>query len=225
MGAPARNGTPVPDAAPDLERASTAPPLVLASASPRRAEILRRLGLAFTVDPSHVPETGEEGETAEAYARRLSREKAAEVLGRHPGALVLAGDTVVVLDGEILGKPGSEGEAVEMLLRLEGRTHTVFSGLALGLPGGEILTGVLGTRVTFRSFHESFARRYVETGEPMDKAGAYGIQGQGSALVKEIQGDYQTVVGLPLPLFLDLLEEAGWHFEFGRLIPREEATP
>ena len=197
----------------------TAPPLVLASASPRRADLLVRLGLDFQVFPSHVPEDALDGETPRAHAERLARAKAAEVREEHPHAMVLAGDTVVVLEGEILGKPRDAEDAVRMLLGLEGRTHTVVSGLALAFPDGVIRSGTEATEVTFRSFGEALARRYVETGEPMDKAGAYGIQDRGSVLVKEIRGDYHTVVGLPLPLFLDLLEEGGWRYQFGGLSP------
>ena len=111
-----------------------------------------------------------------------------------------------------------------MLLSLAGRTHTVVSGMALALPDGSIRSGIEATHVTFRPFDESVARAYVGTGEPMDKAGAYGIQGLGSALVREIRGDYYTVMGFPIPLFLDLLEEAGWRYEFGGLAPLPSPT-
>lgn len=195
-----------------------APPrLVLASASPRRADLLSRLGLTFEIMPSEVREEILRGETPEAHVRRLSMEKAREVQGMRPQALVVAGDTVVVLRGRILGKPGDENEAVSMLLELAGKTHAVVSGLALAFPDGRLLDGALTTRVTFRPFGEAMARRYVATGEPLDKAGAYGIQGMGSALVEEIQGDYHTVVGLPVPLFLRLLEAGGLTYEFGSL--------
>jgi len=201
------------------------PGLVLASASPRRAEILARLGLEFAVDPSHIPEDGVDGESPGEHAHRLAREKALEVHGRHRDALVVAGDTVVVLEGRVLGKPRTPHEAVEILLSLQGRTHTVVSGLALAFPDGSVRSGVSTTEVTFRPLDRALATSYVETGEPMDKAGAYGIQGLGSALVREIRGDYHTVVGLPLPLFLDLLEEGGWRYEFRRLVPRSPSEP
>lgn len=194
------------------------PPLILASASPRRAELLQRLGLTFDVAPSQIPEVLLEGETPEDHAERLSVEKATAVAAGHPDAMVLAGDTIVVLDGDVLGKPKDEADAVDMLTALSGRTHEVVSGLALAFPRGHCTSGFLTTEVTFRAFDESFARRYVATREPMDKAGAYGIQGLGSALVQEIQGDYHTVMGLPIPLFLALLEEGGWRYEFGRLV-------
>jgi septum formation protein len=195
------------------------PGLILASASPRRAELLTRLGLSFDVVPSNIPEDALDGESATAHAERLSREKAAKVSEACPKALVLAGDTVVVRDGAMLGKPMGVEEAVSMLCSLSGRSHRVISGLALAFPQGGISSGFLSTEVTFRSFNEVFARQYVETGEPMDKAGAYGIQGLGSALVAGIKGDYHTVMGLALPLFLDLLREGGWRYEFGKLLP------
>ena len=202
----------------------SAPPIILASGSPRRAEILSKLGLSFTVIPSRHPETLLAGETPEEHAERLSREKALAVAADHSRALVVAGDTVVVLAGETLGKPGSPPEALDMLLSLSGRTHEVISGLAVAFPDGTLRSGTLTTRVTFRTFGESLARRYVETGEPLDKAGAYGIQGLGGVLVREVAGDYHTVVGFPLPLFLELLEEGGWRYDFGRILPLERES-
>jgi len=193
--------------------------LILASASPRRAQLLTRLGLTFEVVPPRVPEYELPGESPRAHAERLSREKALSVFEGNPEALVLGGDTVVVRDGIVLGKPGGIEDAVSTLCSLAGRSHTVISGLALAAPGGEVHSGYMATEVRFRSFDEATARRYVATGEPMDKAGAYGIQGLGSALVEGIQGDYHNVMGLPLPLFLDLVEEAGWRYEFGGLVP------
>jgi septum formation protein len=177
------------------------------------------MGLAHRVIPSHIPEVLLEGETPEVHAARLSREKAQEVWADHPGTLVIAGDTVVVLNGEVLGKPGDLDEAVTMLLTLSGRTHTVVSGLAVGFPCGGMEEGTQSTEVTFRAFDEGTARSYAATGEPLDKAGSYGIQGLGSTLVKEVHGDYHTVVGLPIPLLLDLLNAGGWRYEFGRLLP------
>jgi septum formation protein len=192
--------------------------IILASASPRRADLLRQLGLSFDVVPSAVPEDVLPGEAPEAHVRRLSREKAQSIQELGPGNLIVAGDTVVVMGERILGKPGDRGEAVSMLMSLSGETHRVVSGLAVAFPSGDVRVGVSTTEVTFRPFQESTARLYVETGEPMDKAGAYGIQGMGSALVEGIHGDYNTVVGLPIPLFLQLLEAGGLRFEFGRLV-------
>ena len=193
--------------------------MVLASASPRRADLLTQLGLAFRVEPSHIPEEILPGETPQGHAERLSRAKALETWDRNRNALVVAGDTVVVLGGEILGKPSDEEDALRMLKLLSGRTHSVVSGLALAFPAGVLRSGTTSTEVTFRPFDEDFARAYVATGEPLDKAGAYGIQGFGSALVKEIRGDYNNVVGLPVPLLLELLLEGGLRYEFGSLVP------
>ena len=195
------------------------PPLILASASPRRAHLLTQLGLEFRVQPSHIPEDLLPGEGPDAHAERLSRAKAGEIWEGNREALVVAGDTVVVLDGDILGKPADTEEAVRMLGSLAGRTHRVVSGLALAFPGGALHSGTTTTDVTFRTFDEELARSYAATGEPMDKAGAYGIQGFGSALVTEIKGDYNTVVGLPIPLLLELFLAGGFRYEFGALVP------
>lgn len=200
--------------------AGSPPPLVLASSSPRRARVLEMLGLDFEVRPAGVRETALEGEEPRAHAERLARDKARVVHGERPGALVVAGDTVVVLDGEVLGKPGDEEAAVRMLLGLSGRGHTVMTGVALGAPDGVIRSGVSETRVDFRAFGDDEARAYADTGEPLDKAGGYGIQGRGSALVKRVSGDFYSVVGLPVALLLDLLQEAGWRYAFGTLLPR-----
>lgn len=191
--------------------------LVLASGSPRRADILRTLGIPFRVDVSSLPEEVLPGEAPAPHARRLAVEKAASVSLRHPGALVLGGDTVVAVDGEILGKPADAGDAVSMLLRLSGRSHTVASGLALVRDGREVASGVSVTRVEFRSFDRAIAERYVATGEPMDKAGAYGIQEMGAALVRRVDGDHSGVVGLPVSLLVELLERAGEPYRFPSL--------
>jgi septum formation protein len=190
------------------------PSLVLASASPRRSDCLRMLGLSFEVQPADVPETPEPFESAVAHVERLARVKAISVSSLRPGAAVLGGDTVVTLDGEILGKPSGPEDAEEMLLRLSGRTHLVASGLALVAPSGQLRSTVSTTEVTFRRFSREFAQAYVATGEPLDKAGSYGIQGLGAALVTEIRGDYYCVVGLPIAPLLRLFEESGWAYSF-----------
>lgn len=193
-----------------------APRLVLASASPRRAELVARLGLEAEVVPPEVDETYLRGEHPAAHAERLAREKAEWVAAREPGALVIGGDTVVVKDGRVLGKPASEEEAVRMLVSLAGRAHDVLSAVALaGM--GETTCALGRARVWFRPFGPAAARAYAATGEPMDKAGAYGIQGLGAALVERIEGDYYTVVGFPIARFLELLELRGWRYAFGRL--------
>ena len=192
---------------------------MLASASPRRTALLTMLGLAHEVAPAEVDESLLPGEDAPAHVERLAREKAGVIAARRPEALVLGSDTVVVLDGEILGKPARRQEAVATLMRLSGRDHVVFTGLALAAPGGPVHAVVSTTRVRFRDFDESTARRYVATGEPMDKAGSYGIQGLGAALIDEVDGDYFTVVGFPIPALVRVLEAAGWRYDFGSLEP------
>ena len=201
-----------------------AQPLILASASPRRSEILSTLGLEHRVIPAHIPEVRNPWEQPEVYVERLAREKALAVLAGCPGALVLAGDTTVALGDEILEKPASPEEAVGMLLRLRGREHRVATGLALASATGlalasaagptTLLSGVEVTRVEFHDFSEEEARAYVATGEPMDKAGAYGIQGLGGALVRRVEGDFSAVVGLSIPLLLRLLRGAGQPYRF-----------
>ena len=197
------------------------PAVVLASASPRRTALLDMLGLAHEVMHADVDEALIPGETATAHVERLARAKATAVAGLRPDALVLGADTVVVLDGEVLGKPARRQDAVATLLRLAGRDHMVFSGLALAAPGGAVYSAVSTTRVTFGAFDEALARRYVSTGEPLDKAGSYGIQGLGAALIESIEGDYFTVVGFPVPELMRLLRRAGWRYVFGAIEPLE----
>lgn len=196
----------------------SAPPLVLASASPRRTLLLDMLGLRHEVVPSDADETLLPGETPAGHVERLARAKAGVVAARRPDALVIGADTVVVLDGEVLGKPARRQDAVATLLRLSGRDHVVFSGIAV-VAAGSVHSAVSTTRVRFRTFDEAQARRYVATGEPLDKAGSYGIQGLGAALIDGIEGDYFTVVGFPIAAFVDLIERAGWRYAFGALDP------
>ncbi|HRP07802.1 MAG TPA: Maf family protein [Gemmatimonadales bacterium] len=188
----------------------TIPPLVLASASPRRKQLLEMLGIAAIVQPANVQEIPLPREQPEAYARRLARDKARAV----PGRLVLGADTIVVLDDQILEKPGDVEHAVEMLMRLQGRTHHVISAICLIADGTERVAHDR-TAVTFRPAGEAMLRSYAETGEPLDKAGAYGIQGWGAALVERIEGDFFGVMGLPVRLVLQLLGEAGYEYRFG----------
>lgn len=194
------------------------PRLVLASGSPRRADVLRQLGLAPEVRPADADESYLPGETPAAHVERLARTKAELVASRDPGALVVGGDTVVVIDGRVLSKPSGVDDAVATLVSLAARSHEVYTGLALVGAHGT-LAAVARATVRFRAFDQGTARRYVETGEPLDKAGAYGIQGLGAALVDSIDGDYYCVVGFPVGAFLDLLTRAGWRYDFGRLTP------
>ena len=192
----------------------SAPRLVLASASPRRRHLLEQLGLLFEVDPAHVDESALPGEAPAAHVERLALEKARAVAARRPDAIVLGGDTEVVLDGVVLGKPSSAAEAVDMLLRLQGREHRVETGVALVAPGGREAAEVVGVDVRFRPFDRARAEAYVATDEPLDKAGAYGIQGYGSVLVEAIRGDYFAVMGLPVARVVALLEELGYSYDF-----------
>ena len=187
------------------------PLLVLASGSPRRRQLLEMLGIPVEVRPSHVPEVPAQGESPRAYAERLAREKAAAV----SGPVVLGADTTVVVEGEMLEKPADAADALRMLRRLQGRTHQVITAVALKTAAGTLVATDV-TAVTFRPADDDFLRAYVATGEPMDKAGAYGIQGYGAALVERIEGDFFGVMGLPVRLVLDLLARAGYPYRFGR---------
>ena len=184
--------------------------IILASASPRRRELLEQIGLPFSVRPSaEEPEVDslspEEAVCAVALAKA---ENVASVSSSEE--LILAADTLVYLDGNPLGKPADREEAVSMLRRLSGREHEVYTGIAL-VGAGRKLVRCKRTVVWFRPLTEDLIRRYVDTGEPMDKAGAYGIQGIGCLLIDSIQGDYNNVVGLPLGLLNDMLESFGVH--------------
>ena len=191
-------------------------PLVLASASPRRRELLALLGLTFDVVPGDVDETWRNGEPPEVHAERLAMEKAAA--GRRPGAVTVAADTIVVVDGTILGKPRDRADAEGMLRRLAGRDHVVHTAIAVAY-GARSASAVVSTRVWFRPLAEAAIAAYVATGEPMDKAGAYGIQGYGAVLVDRIEGDYFTVMGLGLARFVDLLGGVGLRYSFGTITP------
>ena len=182
------------------------PPLVLASASPRRRALLEQLGIPLRIDPAHLDENVRAGEPAERYVLRLAREKAEAVQVRHPNVKVLAADTSVVLDGEVLGKPATTDEALGMLRRLCGRTHQVMTAVAVAGAGERLVTA----GVTFALADDAALRWYVSTGEPMDKAGAYAVQGIGGFLVERIDGSHSAVVGLPLVETVALLRESGY---------------
>jgi septum formation protein len=154
------------------------------------------------------------GEGAEAYVHRLSRVKAETIAAQLPGEVVLAADTTVVLEGEIFGKPDSAAHAVAMLTRLQGRTHDVMTAVAV-MRGGDVAQALDVSRVTFRPADEPTLAAYVATGEPLDKAGAYAIQGLGAPLIERVEGDFFGVMGLPLRLALDLLGRFGRPYRFG----------
>ena len=185
--------------------------LTLASTSPRRRQLLEMLGIPVEVRPSNIPEVRAPDELPAAYTLRLARAKAQSV----SGAFVLGADTTVALDEHVLEKPADAEDAVRILDMLQGRTHEVVTAVAL-VAGGLVRDRVDTTLVTFRPASRSFLEAYVATGEPMDKAGAYGIQGYGAALVERVEGDFFTVMGLPVRLVIDLLGEAGWGYEFGK---------
>ena len=191
--------------------------LVLASASPRRQELLRNAGIQFEVQPTNIPEVPQPGEAPRAFAERMAREKALAVFRLRPNDFVLGADTIVVVDAAILGKPRDRADAVRMLRLLSGRKHQVTTGVCLlGLrPRDE--NGKIGfedvksetTLVTMDPLGEDDIHGYVSTGEPMDKAGAYAIQGRASRWISRIEGDYFNVVGLPVSLVYKMLREHG----------------
>jgi septum formation protein len=186
--------------------------LILASASPRRRELLTQAGYRFEVQPSSIPEARRPGEDAIRFATRLAREKAEEIFARHTPSttpvMVLGADTVVVCDGEIMGKPADGADATRMLLLLSGRTHQVVTGVAVVWDVGSAEVAAEMTQVTMRTLSPEEVAAYVASGEPMDKAGAYAIQGYAGRWIPRINGCYFNVVGLPLALVTSLLEGA-----------------
>jgi len=193
--------------------------LVLASASPRRQELLRNVGIPFVVEPTDIPEVAQDGEAPRSFAERMAREKALAVFRRRPGDFILGADTIVVVDAQILGKPRDGTDAARMLRLLSGRTHQVVTGVCLLAPhlrteNRELATGFEDTRsettrVTMDSLSDADIRSYISSGEPMDKAGAYAIQGMASRWVSRIEGDYFNVVGLPVSLVYKMLHDCG----------------
>ncbi len=184
--------------------------LILASASPRREEMLRLLGCRFSVLHSHVDEAPAAGETPEDYALRLSETKARAVSEMQPGHWVLGADTIVTIDGELLGKPRTTDEARCMIRRLSGREHTVITAFTLlnsGRP--ECIRRAVASRVRFKDVPDDEVEWYVATDEPYDKAGGYAVQGKASFLVSEVHGSYTNVVGLPLCEVVEVLKELG----------------
>lgn len=203
------------DAARGFEERGRRLKLVLASASPRRAEILRNAGFAFAVHPAHVDESLLANEEAENYVRRLAETKALNIAnslrGDDSAALVIGADTVVRSEARILGKPADANEAGTMLRQLSGRTHDVLTGIALVRVGdGTRNAHVEITRVSFLPLSDADIEAYVATGEPFDKAGAYGIQGLAGKFVSRIEGCYFNVMGLPLSRLWQMLRESGW---------------
>jgi septum formation protein len=193
-----------------------APHVILASQSPRRRELLTLVGIAHEVRPADIDETYLAGEQPRAHAERLAREKAAVVAKDAPHAIVIGSDTIVVVDGDVLGKPRSEAEAAAMLGRLSGRSHIVLTAVAVCWRGHQS-SDVVEVDVTFHPLTARDIESYVATREPMDKAGAYGIQGYGATIVERVDGDYFAVMGLPLQRLVRLMADMGIRYNFGTL--------
>jgi septum formation protein len=185
--------------------------LVLASGSPRRQELLRRAGITFEVQPAHIPENPLPGEAAKDCAERLAREKALAVARQRPHDIVLGADTVVVVDGQLLGKPSDAADAARMLRLLSGREHQVVTGVCIVVTGQPSVASAT-TLVTVSEVTDKEIANYVAGGEPMDKAGAYAIQGIASRWIPRIEGDYNNVVGLPVALVFRMLREVSSQF-------------
>ncbi|HVZ76390.1 MAG TPA: Maf family protein [Gemmatimonadaceae bacterium] len=197
----------------------TRPLVILASQSPRRRDLLSLIGIPHDVRPANIDESLFPGETPAAHCERLARQKALAV--GQPDALVIGSDTIVVVDGNVLGKPADAADAARMLRRLSGRSHTVMTAVAAAWQG-RVESGVEHVDVTFRVLSDDDIARYIATGEPMDKAGAYGIQGYGATIVTRVDGDYFAVMGLALNRLVRMLEGMGFRYPFG---PLEFASP
>lgn len=184
--------------------------IILASASPRRKEILEKTGLKFQVDAGSYEEDMGLAMGPHKLARFLSREKAKAVAAKYKNALIIAADTIVILKGEVLGKPHTAKESMRMLSLLNGRTHSVVTGFTVIDTGSnKKISGSVETRVTFSRLTVDEIKAYVKSGEPLDKAGAYGVQGLGAVIVKRIEGDYFNVMGLPLSSLTEALKKFG----------------
>ena len=188
------------------------PRVILASASPRRRELLRLVGIEHEVRPADIDERYLPHETPPAHAERLAREKASAI--DEDGAVTIGSDTIVVVDGDVLGKPRDRAHAHEMLKRLSGRSHVVMTGVAVRWQG-RVASGLEQVGVTFRALDDEEIERYIDTGEPMDKAGAYGIQGFGATIVERVDGDYFAVMGLALNRLVGLCRSLGLDYSFG----------
>jgi septum formation protein len=196
--------------------------VILASSSPRRRELLRMIGIAHEVMPADIDESYLAGEPPVVHAERLAREKGEAIAARHPESVVISADTIVVIDEQVLGKPRDTAEATRMLRQLSGRTHTVFTAVAVARRG-RLESGVEAVTVTFRELADEEIAAYIGTGEPMDKAGAYGIQGYGATIVERIDGDFFAVMGLALGRMIALLRRHGIRYDFRSLVEGVEA--
>lgn len=186
--------------------------IILASASPRRKELLEKIGLKFEVEPSDYAEDMRSGLSPAELARAISLEKARVVASKHKNTVVIAADTFIVFRGKIMGKPGTEAEARRMLMMLRGKPHSVITGFTiLDTDRNRVLTKSVETVVHIKNLTSEEIDAYVKSGEPLDKAGAYAIQGLGSVIVERIEGDYFNVIGLPLSALAEGLKEFGIH--------------
>lgn len=197
--------------------------VVLASQSPRRRELLTLIGVTHSVAPADIDESVLPDEAPAAHAERLARTKASTIAERDCEAVVVGSDTIVVIDEQILGKPVDVAHATSMLRQLSGRTHTVVTAVAVAR-GDRVVSGVEHVSVTFRELTDQMIADYIATGEPMDKAGSYGIQGYGATIVERIDGDYFAVMGLPLGRFIGLCGEMGLSYRFGALSEASRAS-
>jgi septum formation protein len=190
--------------------------VILASQSPRRRELLRLIGIAHEVRPADIDETQFDGEPPREHAERLARGKAGVIARQAPEAIVIGSDTIVVVDGDVLGKPADEADAARMLRRLAGRSHVVMTAVAV-VWRGETRSAVEEAGVDFHPLTDAEIESYIATRAPMDKAGAYGIPGYGAAIVARVDGDYFAVMGLPLVRVVALARELGAGYAFGPL--------
>lgn len=190
--------------------------VILASGSPRRRQLLDLIGIAHEVRPSNIDETMRPRETPRRHAERLAREKASAIATREPDVVTIAADTIVVINRKVLGKPRDFEDARRMLAMLSGREHTVITAVAVAR-GRKLRSAIEEVQVKFRRLREDEINAYIETGEPMDKAGAYGIQGFGATIVECVNGDYFAVMGLPLARVVMLLRDLGVRYRFGQL--------
>jgi septum formation protein len=195
--------------------------VVLASASPRRRQLLELIGIAHEVRPANIDESMRPRENPRRHAERLAREKASAIAKRDPDLIIIAADTIVVVNRKVLGKPKDADDAARMLAMLSGREHVVTTAVAVSR-GKKLRSAVEEVRVRFRRLRDDEIEAYIATGEPMDKAGAYGIQGYGATIVERIEGDYFAVMGLPIVRLVGLLRDVGVRYQFGSLATTEK---
>jgi septum formation protein len=195
--------------------------VVLASASPRRRQLLDLIGIEHEVHPANIDESMRPREAPRRHAERLAREKATAIAKRDPDLITIAADTIVVINRKVLGKPRDADDAARMLALLSGREHVVTTAVAVSR-GKKLRSAVEEVRVKFRRLRDDEIEAYIATGEPMDKAGAYGIQGYGATIVERIEGDYFAVMGLPIVRLIGLLRDVGVHYRFGSIATTEK---